>query len=178
MENTNVITNIHIETSIPIYDNRRQDGEYMWVVEAIVKRQYTESPAYTKEGMGYERATTKNRLALLALDDALYTLKPKTISQVYVDNPNIMHPISEGWIYRWASDGWMRSHIKGDHKYLLPLENADLWQRIYHHLQDHPLIWAENEKSSYLSYMQTELRKNKQEIITKYYMNKREGGDI
>lgn len=172
------ITTIHITTSIPAHDNRRQDGEYMWVVEAIVKRECTESPAYTKEGTGYERATTKNRLALLALDDALYALKPKTKSEVYTDNPNIMRPICEGWIYRWAADSWNRSEIVKGHKYLLPLENADLWQRIYHHLQDHPLIWAGNEKSSYLSYMQTELRKNKQEIINKYYMNKREGGDI
>lgn len=175
MEDGSYITTIHISTSIPAHDNRRQDGEYIWVVEALLKREYTESTAHTKEGTGFERATTKNRLALLALDEAMQSLKAEVGATVYTDNPNIMFPIREGWIYRWAADGWNRSQVKAGHKYLLRLENADLWQRIYHLLPDHPLTWAENEKSTYRDYMRNYLRQNRRKIETEHYMAKMEG---
>lgn len=154
---------MHIATSIPKNDNRRQDGEYIYVLEAVIN-----GTPHTKEGTGYERCTTRNRLVLLALDDALGCLKDGADLAVYTDNQNIMFGIREGWIYRWKSDGFQRSQIKAGKKYFLPLENADLWERIYYKLDGHTLTWPDSP-DSYLGWMREELHRREKEIMIEHY---------
>ena len=62
-------TSLHITTSIQ-NDVRRRNGEYMYILEAAYN-----GSIRTKEGSGYETQTTRNRLALLALDNGLSNLK-------------------------------------------------------------------------------------------------------
>ena len=157
-------TTIHITTSLPTGRNSRQDGTYMWVIEAM-----RDGTIYTKEGTGYKYATTRNRITLSALDDALGRLKDGVEVKVYADAAGVRYPIEEGWIYRWYADGWRRSQVKNGRKYYLPLENADLWERIFYQLENHPLTWADGEADSYRSYMLSALKRNRKQIMIEHY---------
>ena len=155
-------TSLHIITSVQ-NDVHRRNGEYMYILEAAYN-----GTIHTKEGSGFEVQTTRNRLALLALDDALASLKDGVALKIYTDAPGIRYPIEEGWIYRWASDCFRRCQFKDGKKYFLHLENADLWQRIYFRMDGHEISWAD-EPSSYTNYMQRELRDRKKRIQIEHY---------
>ena len=163
---------VHIEISIPPHDNRRQDGVYMWVDEVI-----TENGPRTIEGTGYNRSATRNRLTLLALIEALEHVTEGTDVKVYTDSRYIISPITEGWIYRWASDGWARTQIKNGRKYYSDLENVDLWQRMYYILDKHQIQWTD-ERDSYREYMKDALRRNRKQIEIDTYKAILEGGKV
>ena len=166
------MVNIHIATSIPKSSNRRQAGEYIYVLEAE-----TEKGIYTKDSAGFEPDTTKNRLTLIALNEALGRLKAGEDARIYTENTYVRHPIEEGWIYRWKADGFQRSQVKAGKKYFIRLENADLWEKLFHTLQEYQITWAD-EPGSYHSWMKEELKRRRKEIQIEYYKGYTHAGGI
>ncbi len=65
------------------------------------------------------RATTNNRMEILACIEALRALKQKCSGVIYSDSKYVVESMSHGWVKRWQTNGWMRND---KHQ----AENADL----------------------------------------------------
>jgi len=76
-----------------------------------------------KELSGGFRATTNNRMEILACIEALRALKQKCSIVIYSDSKYVVESMSQGWVKRWQTNGWMRND---NHK----AENADLWEQL------------------------------------------------
>ena len=75
-----------------------------------------------RELKGGERATTNNRMELLAAISALEALaRPSTIT-VVTDSQYVKNGVT-GWIHGWKRNGWKTSARK-------PVKNEDLWRRL------------------------------------------------
>jgi len=96
---------------------------------------------------GGELATTNNRMELLAVIEALQSLKEPVTARVYTDSQYVQKGISQ-WIHDWKRRGW-KTAAKG------PVKNEDLWRRLDALAAQHTLEWhwvrghsghAENER--------------------------------
>jgi len=83
-----------------------------------------------REGYGGEKATTNNRMELMAVIDGLSTvearfadksLQPGTI-EVRTDSQYVKNGVTS-WIQSWKKNGW-RTASK------TPVKNRDLWERL------------------------------------------------
>jgi ribonuclease HI len=108
--------------------------------------------AHRKELNGGERATTNNRMELMAAISALEALKKPARVDIHTDSEYVQKGIS-GWINGWKRNGWRTSAKQ-------PVKNADLWQRLdaaqaRHHVRWHWLRGhaghAENERADELA---------------------------
>jgi ribonuclease HI len=69
---------------------------------------------------GY-RLTTNNRMELMAVIEALKTLKKNDLPvHIYSDSQYVVRAISEGWL-----NTWIKTNFKGGKK------NSDLWKEYY-----------------------------------------------
>ena len=107
---------------------------------------------HEKELFGGERATTNNRMELLAVIEALRALKRPVKARVYTDSQYVQKGISE-WIQNWKRRGWKTAAKE-------PVKNADLWQALDAEAARHSVDWrwvrghnghAENERADALS---------------------------
>ncbi len=76
-----------------------------------------------QELSGGFRATTNNRMEILACIEGLRALKQKCSVVIYSDSKYVVESMSQGWVKRWQANDWMRSD---KHK----AENADLWEQL------------------------------------------------
>lgn len=73
----------------------------------------------TKELSGGEKLTTNNRMELLAVIEALESLKTnKYPIEIYSDSKYVVDSISKGWVFNWSK----RADFSGK-------KNEDLWRR-------------------------------------------------
>jgi len=96
---------------------------------------------------GGEKATTNNRMELMAAIGALEALtRPCTVS-LTTDSRYVMQGIEE-WVPKWRANGWLTADKK-------PVKNQDLWQRLSAAVERHQVRWhwvrghnghAENER--------------------------------
>ncbi len=77
-----------------------------------------------KEYTGGEKATTNNRMELLAVIEGLKKLKYPCKVEVYSDSAYTVNAFLEGWIFGWAKNGWKKADGKA-------VQNVDLWQELY-----------------------------------------------
>ena len=107
---------------------------------------------HRKELNGGERATTNNRMELMAAISALETLKKPARVDIHTDSEYVQKGIS-GWINGWKRNGWRTSARQ-------PVKNADLWQRLDAAQARHEVRWhwlrghaghAENERADELA---------------------------
>ena len=77
---------------------------------------------HEKELFGGERLTTNNRMELMAVIEALSSLKRRCHVVVHTDSQYVQLGITE-WISNWIRRGWKTADRK-------PVKNADLWQRL------------------------------------------------
>ena len=107
---------------------------------------------HEKELFGGERATTNNRMELLAVIEALRALKRPVKARVYTDSQYVQKGISE-WIQNWKRRGWKPAAKE-------PVKNADLWQALDAEAARHSVDWrwvrghnghAENERADALA---------------------------
>lgn len=107
---------------------------------------------HEKELFGGERATTNNRMELLAVIEALRALKRPVKARVYTDSQYVQKGISE-WIQNWKRRGWKTAAKE-------PVKNADLWQALDAEAARHSVDWrwvrghnghAENERADALA---------------------------
>src|SRR5262245_25649991 len=75
-----------------------------------------------KELFGGAAHTTNNRMELMAVIEALASLKRSCTVIVHTDSKYVQQGISE-WLPSWVRRGWRTADNK-------PVKNADLWQRL------------------------------------------------
>ena len=87
-----------------------------------------------KELHGGERETTNNRMELMAVIEALGSLKRPCQVHVITDSQYVMKGITE-WIGGWKRRNWKNSSNK-------PVKNADLWMRLDKAVSAHDVRWS------------------------------------
>lgn len=88
---------------------------------------------HEKELFGGERLTTNNRMELMAVIEALSSLKRRCDVIVHTDSKYVQLGITE-WIPNWIRRGWKTADKK-------PVKNADLWQRLHEVAARHDVHW-------------------------------------
>ncbi len=105
-----------------------------------------------KELYGAERATTNNRMELMAAIQALESLKRPCEVSLTTDSQYVRKGITE-WIDNWKRRGWKTADKK-------PVKNQDLWQRLEQATHKHKIHWkwikghsghVENERADALA---------------------------
>lgn len=86
-----------------------------------------------KELFGGENPTTNNRMELMAVIEALQSLKRPCHVVVHTDSKYVQLGISE-WLPDWVRRGWKTAAKK-------PVKNADLWQRLFEAAAPHQIEW-------------------------------------
>jgi ribonuclease HI len=86
-----------------------------------------------KELCGGERLTTNNRMELMAVIEALSSLKRRCDVIVHTDSQYVQLGITE-WIPNWMRRGWKTADKK-------PVKNADLWQALDAAQAGHAIEW-------------------------------------
>lgn len=87
--------------------------------------------------MGHEKElsegymlTTNNRMEILAVIRGLEALNESCNVNVYSDSKYVIDAITQGWVYKWEMNNWMRN--KKD-----PAVNVDLWEQLLVLLDEH-----------------------------------------
>ena len=78
------------------------------------------SGAHEKELSGGEKATTNNRMELMAVIEGLKALKKAVAVTIHTDSRYVMDGASK-WIVGWKKKGWKTADKK-------PVKNEDLWR--------------------------------------------------
>ena len=86
-----------------------------------------------KELSGYAPATTNNRMELMAVIEALRSLKRPVAARVHTDSQYVQKGISE-WIHGWKRRGWKTADRQ-------PVKNVDLWQALDAATVGHKIEW-------------------------------------
>jgi ribonuclease HI len=88
---------------------------------------------HEKELFGGERDTTNNRMELMAVIEALASLKERCDVIVHTDSQYVKNGIQE-WMPNWIRRGWRTSDNK-------PVKNVDLWKRLSAEAARHHVHW-------------------------------------
>jgi len=86
-----------------------------------------------KELCGGEKATTNNRMEMMAAIAALEALKRPSAVDLHTDSTYLRDGITK-WIHGWKRNGWKTAAKK-------PVKNVDLWQRLEKALERHEVNW-------------------------------------
>jgi ribonuclease HI len=89
--------------------------------------------AHEKELFGGEPETTNNRMELVAVINALASLKRPCSVEVYTDSQYVRNGITE-WLAQWRRRGWKTADRK-------PVKNVDLWQALEREASRHEVQW-------------------------------------
>ena len=89
--------------------------------------------AHERELWGGEALTTNNRMELLAVIEALGSLKRRCTVTLYTDSAYVKNGIT-AWIHNWKARGWRTADGK-------PVKNIDLWQRLDAARAQHQVDW-------------------------------------
>ena len=87
-----------------------------------------------RELFGGERATTNNRMELMAVIEALTALKRPSRIVLHTDSQYVMKGITE-WIRAWKARGWKTADKQ-------PVKNVDLWTRLDGLASQHEIRWV------------------------------------
>ena len=92
---------------------------------------------HRKELSGGFRLTTNNRMEMLAVIEALRSLKDRCAVKLHSDSQYVINAIEKGWAAKWKANGWMRN--KKD-----KAVNPDLWQQMLDLCKQHKVefIWV------------------------------------
>jgi ribonuclease HI len=88
---------------------------------------------HEKELCGGERATTNNRMEMMAVISALEALKKPTDVTIHTDSRYVMDGATK-WLPRWKANGWRTAGKK-------PVKNDDLWRALEAAATPHTLSW-------------------------------------
>jgi ribonuclease HI len=107
---------------------------------------------HRRELAGGEAQTTNNRMELMAVIQALETLKRPCEVLVHTDSTYVMKGMTE-WLAQWKKRDWRTADRK-------PVKNVELWQRLEQAIHRHRVDWrwvrghsgvAENERADELA---------------------------
>jgi len=82
---------------------------------------------------GY-RATTNNRMEILAAVAGLELLKEPCRVTLYSDSRYVVDAQAKGWVEGWKKRGWKKRDKS-------PVKNVDLWQRLEKAAEPHQVTW-------------------------------------
>ncbi|BBD08892.1 ribonuclease HI [Desulfovibrio ferrophilus] len=85
-----------------------------------------------KELSGGFSGTTNNRMELMAVLEALSTLKRPCKVNLFSDSKYFLDAIRQGWLKNWIKNGWKTAAKK-------PVKNQDLWLRLDPLLAEHEI---------------------------------------
>lgn len=85
---------------------------------------------HRKEISGGYRATTNNRMEIMAVIKGLELLKEPCQVTVYTDSRYVSDAMKSGWVERWKANGWMRNKKE-------PALNVDLWEEMLELCEKH-----------------------------------------
>jgi ribonuclease HI len=91
------------------------------------------SDGHERELWGGERATTNNRMELLAAIRALEALKRPCRVQLHTDSAYLRNGITS-WLPSWKRRGWKTSSNTA-------VKNRDLWERLEELAAQHEIDW-------------------------------------
>ena len=77
--------------------------------------------------------TTNNRMEMMAVIEALESLKRACTVAIHTDSRYVMDGMTQ-WIHKWKASGWKTAAKK-------PVKNADLWQRLDDAASQHAIEW-------------------------------------
>ncbi|HFC05519.1 MAG TPA: ribonuclease HI [Rhizobiales bacterium] len=86
-----------------------------------------------KEMFGGEKATTNNRMELMAAIKSLEALKRPCTVKIYTDSNYVKNGITK-WIHGWKKNGWKTASRK-------PVKNAEHWRQLLEALASHDIKW-------------------------------------
>lgn len=89
---------------------------------------------HEKRLCGGEAETTNNRMELMAVIQALESLKRECKVKVTSDSQYVLKGINE-WMENWKKRGWKTAARK-------PVKNVDLWQRLDKARENHDIEWV------------------------------------
>src|SRR5690242_21014712 len=89
--------------------------------------------AHERELMGFDAATTNNRMELMAAIAALEALKRPSRVHIHTDSQYLRDGITR-FIHAWKARGWKTADKK-------PVKNIDLWQRLEPAMKPHQVEW-------------------------------------
>ena len=110
------------------------------------------SGAHEREISGGDPATTNNRMELMAVIEALKSLKGPSRVTIHTDSRYVMDG-AEKWLAGWKVKGWKTADKK-------PVKNEDLWRALDAEMQKHTVAWrwvrghdghVENERADLLA---------------------------
>ncbi len=110
------------------------------------------SGGHEKEISGGEKATTNNRMELMAVIEGLGALKKNSQVTIHTDSRYVMDG-AEKWLANWKRNGWKTADKK-------PVKNEDLWRALDAAMNGHAIAWrwvrghsghVENERADALA---------------------------
>lgn len=87
----------------------------------------------SKELYGGELETTNNRMELMAVIQALETLKKACAVKIHTDSKYVLQGMTE-WLPNWKKRNWKTAANK-------PVKNEDLWRRLDLAIGRHQVDW-------------------------------------
>jgi ribonuclease HI len=91
------------------------------------------SGSHEKEISGGEKATTNNRMEIMAAIRALESLKTPSSVTIHTDSRYLMDGATQ-WIKKWKANGWKTADKK-------PVKNEDLWRALETAADPHAVSW-------------------------------------
>ena len=88
---------------------------------------------HEKELSGGERATTNNRMEMMAVIQSLAALKTPSQVTLYTDSRYVLDGATK-WIKNWKKNGWKTADKK-------PVKNDDLWRQLEIEAARHEIKW-------------------------------------
>lgn len=88
---------------------------------------------HEKELFGGERATTNNRMELMAAIKAFEALKSPSVVTIYTDSRYVMDGATK-WMKNWKKNGWKTADKK-------PVKNEELWRALEAAAAPHKVTW-------------------------------------
>ena len=86
-----------------------------------------------KELSGGEKATTNNRMEMMAVIQGLAALTMPSAVTLYTDSKYVMDGATK-WIVNWKKNGWKTADKK-------PVKNDDLWRLLEIEAARHDMTW-------------------------------------
>lgn len=94
---------------------------------------YLRSGDHEKDIFGGDSQTTNNRMELMAVIEALKTLKNRSRIRLFIDSQYVKNGINI-WISNWKKNGWRTSNKKA-------VKNVDLWMQLDELVPNHEIEW-------------------------------------
>ena len=88
---------------------------------------------HRREMSGGDAETTNNRMEMMAVIQALESLKRPCKVMIYTDSTYVMKGITE-WIEQWKKRNWKTAAKK-------PVKNVELWKRLEQAISRHEAKW-------------------------------------